>query len=193
MNSRRIISRLLFAVLLTATLSSAEILDFYTNFGPEEDGATGSGSGTFSFDTVAQTLAIEVNWSGLSGLTTVAHIHCCVTLAGTGSAGVAVTAPTLPGFPTDVSEGIYSTILDLTLEGTYSGAFLTGAGGTAEAASAALLQGILDGEAYFNIHSSEYPPGEIRGFIVAVPEPATCLLVGLALIALLRKRNEPSR
>jgi hypothetical protein len=70
----------------------AATLIFTAPLSPEVPGATGSGSAQVAFDTDAQTLAITTNWAGLSGLTTVAHIHCCVTAPGT--AGVAVTVPT---------------------------------------------------------------------------------------------------
>lgn len=175
--------------LLAVMLSPAAVLDFYTYFGPEAPGATGSGRGFFAFDTAAQTLAIDVEWTGLSGTTTVAHIHCCVTTAGVGTVAVAVTPGTLPGFPVGVSQGIYSVVIDLTQTTSYTNVFFTGNGGTAETASAALLQGILDGKAYFNIHSTAFPPGEIRGFLQPVPEPGTAALAGIAFVGLLAWRR----
>jgi hypothetical protein len=42
---------------------------------------------------------------------------------------------------------------------------------------------MLDGTAYFNIHSSQFTGGEIRGFL-RIPEPATLALVCCALLAL---------
>ena len=41
--------------------------------------------------------ADRASFSGLSGTTTVAHIHCCTASPGTGTIGVAVTPVTLPG------------------------------------------------------------------------------------------------
>ncbi|MHB1358403.1 MAG: CHRD domain-containing protein [Rhodocyclaceae bacterium] len=55
----------------------AAIISYQATLGPELTGATGTGFATADYDTIAQTLQISSNWSGLSGVTTVAHIHCC--------------------------------------------------------------------------------------------------------------------
>lgn len=186
---------LLLALTLAMALSAAgAAISFTTTFAPEAPGATGSGSGQYIFDTEAQTLFIDVNWIGLGGTTSVAHIHCCVTTAGDGTIGVAVTPSTLPGFPVGTNAGSYSITLNLAATGTYTASFLNNfGGGTVEGASAALLQGMLDGKAYFNIHTNTFPAGEIRGFLTEVPEPGTWLLSMVALLgmgskALLRRR-----
>lgn len=175
---------------LGAVMLCASPMKFYTSLAPEAVGATGSGSGYFEFDSDANTLLIDVSWSGLSGVTTVAHIHCCVTTAGTGTVGVAVTPVTLPGFPAGVTSGTYSITLDLTSASTYTAAFL-GASSPADpgGAEARLLQGILDGKAYFNVHSTTFPAGEIRGFLAPVPEPGTWVLAGLGILGLMGFRR----
>lgn len=166
-------------VMLAAPLHAATITYNFT-LAPEVSGATGSGSGSVVYDDQAHTLNINTSWSGTSGTTSVSHIHCCVTTAGTGTVGVAVTPTTLPGFPSGVTSGTYAVILDLTQTATYTSGFL-GALTTAEA-EAALVAGMNAGKAYFNIHTSAFQGGEIRGFL-AVPEPALGVLVlwGLAL------------
>jgi hypothetical protein len=66
----------------------------------------------------------------------------------------------------------------MTLNGSYNATFLSNNGGTAATAQTALLNGLDSGSAYFNIHSSVFPAGEIRGFLSAVPLPATLWLYG---------------
>jgi hypothetical protein len=62
-------------------------------------------------------------------------------------------------------------------------------GDTAAGAEAALALGLANGEAYFNIHTTVVPGGEIRGFLHAVPEPRTLSLLGLALGMLIGGRT----
>jgi uncharacterized protein (TIGR03382 family) len=40
------------------------------------------------------------------------------------------------------------------------------------------------GETYVNIHTVTSPGGEIQGFLVLAPEPATFMLAGVLLIGL---------
>src|SRR3954449_12959415 len=65
----------------------------------------GTGLATVILDAAAQTLQINVTFSGLTSNVTAAHIHCCAPL-GT-NAGVATTVPAFPGFPTGVTSGTY--------------------------------------------------------------------------------------
>ena len=177
------IGNALAAALLAATpLANAVVTVYTTPLAPEATGATGSGSATFTYDDSLRTLGISASFSGLSGTTTVAHIHCCVATAGVGTVGVAVMPPTLPGFPAGVSAGSYDAVIDLSLDASYAGAFLTASGGTSDDAERALIDGINAGKAYLNIHTSTFGGGEIRGFLAPIPEPATYALMLMGLL-----------
>jgi len=160
----RITLRSILLSAITLAVSPAAILDYYTSLTPEVSGGTGSGFATFQVDTSLNTLTLNTSWTGLSGLTTVAHIHCCTTNSGTGNAGVATTLPTFLDFPTGVSSGTFNIVLDLTAPSSFNPAFVTNnGGGTLPGATAALLAGMDTGRAYLNIHSTTFGPGEIRG------------------------------
>jgi len=133
--------------------------------------STATGSGYVSIDTVNQMMTVNVTFSGLAGNTTAAHIHSPTAVPGTGTAGVATTTPSFASFPLGVSSGTYSQTLDMTQASSYNPAFVTANGGTTASAFAALCAGIDGGRAYFNIHTSTFPGGEIRGFLVAVFKP----------------------
>ncbi len=92
-----------------------------------------------------------------------------------------------------MTAGTFDSTLDLTAASSYNPTFISAAGGTTALAEAALLAGIAAGEAYWNIHTSVVPGGEIRGFLVAeaaTPESTTMLLAAGALagLGLLRRR-----
>ena len=144
----------------------------------------GTGSGIVIFDTTAHTLFIDVTFSDLIGTTTASHIHCCTMVAGTGTASVATQLPSFLLFPLGVTGGTYTHTFDMTLASSYNPTFITGNGGTPASAEAALLAKALDGKAYFNIHSTFRPGGEIRGFLTPIPEPASLALLGACLTGL---------
>ncbi len=153
-------------------------------------GSTATGFASVTIDTIAQTMDVQITFTGLAGVTTASHIHCCLTIPGVGNAGVATTTPSFAGFPLGVTSGSYdSGALDLTNASTYNPAFVT-AEGSLSNAEAALLAGLAAGDTYLNIHSSVDPGGEIRGFLVAVPEPTTFALLGAGLLGLVLRRHK---
>ncbi len=125
---------------------------------------TGSGSAVITLNTTTHRLRVSANFTGLVGNTTAAHVHCCV--AQPANAGVATTTPTFVGFPTGVRAGSWDNTYDMTLAGTWNGAFVTANGGTPAGAEAAFATGVAAGRSYLNIHSASFPGGEIRGLLV---------------------------
>jgi len=134
-----------------------------------------------TLDTVTNLLTVNVAFAGLVSPTTVAHIHCC---AGPGGIAIpATTTPSFPGFPVGVTTGTYLQTFDLTLASSYNPAFITAHGGTVAGAEAAFIAGLTSGQTYLNIHTSQFPGGETRGQLQAVPEPASLLLLSTGLVA----------
>lgn len=151
----------------------------------------GTGTAVVTLDDVANTLSLNISFSGLLSPTVASHIHCCAPL-GT-NAGVATTTPTFAGFPLGVTSGTYLNTLDLTQASSYNPAFVTANGGSVTTARQALIAGMIAGQSYLNIHTSQFPGGEIRSqlFITAVPEPASwaMMIAGFGAIALMQRRR----
>jgi hypothetical protein len=153
----------------------------------------GTGSATVTVDTVALTINFNVVFSGLTGGNTAAHIHCCV--AQGGNTGVATMVPVLLGFPSGVTSGSFiNQQFSLLDPAFYNPAFITANGGSVGTAEPVFLAGLLNDETYFNIHTAANPGGEIRAFLVPLPEPATFVLGGLALagFGMMRRRKTDS-
>jgi len=178
--------------LVTCLQSSyAAIENFTVSLDGAQDGGgarTGTGSGTLTLDTTADTLTFNnITWSGISADSTASHIH--------GPAAPGVNAGVIyflsaPQPFTTVGPGIRS--------GTISGVMnLTNP--TQNGIAYTVPQQIADLEAglwYINVHSDGtqggFPGGEIRGQILLVPEPSTLALLGLgagALVWRLRRKS----
>jgi hypothetical protein len=145
------------------------------------------GTGTANIDIIdGITMNVSASFADLLGLSTVAHIHN----APTGANGPVMTAtPTFPGFPAGVTAGTYGAMFDLTSAGTWNPNFLDDYA-TVDDARLAFLAALAGGSAYFNVHSTAYPGGELRGQLTPVPLPATALLMlaAVGMLGALRRR-----
>lgn len=195
---RRVV--LAMAVLALAASVEAAPITFTTSLSglneSPQNASPGTGTATVILDTAAQTMRVMVTFADLVGTTTMSHVHCCTLVPGAGTIGVATELPSFTGFPLAVQSGSYDHTFDTSLAATWGASFMNNlGGGTPQGAAAAFLQGMLDGKAYLNVHSSFAPGGEIRGFLAPqaeeVPEPVTLSLIGLGLagVALRHRRR----
>src|SRR3954451_17430038 len=180
--SPRILALLTVPLLLASltTTAHATLFKYIANLdGPSEsppNASPGVGFTEVDYDNFAHTLHVQFSFSGLLGTTTASHIHAATASPFSGTAGVATTTPYFAGFPVGVTSGTYDNTLDLTAAGSYNPAYVTANGGTTAGAEAALVAAIAGGKSYLNIHTGTFPGGEIRGFLLPIPEPSTFTL-----------------
>ena len=183
---KRIVSS--FAMALTMLISSvafaATTTYRSTMSGPSElppNSSPGAGIATIVFDDVAMTMLFSIPFIDLPAGTTVAHLHCCTA---TPLIGTSPPAIGFDDFPVGAQSGLYERLYNLADAATYEPAFLS-VHGTVDAARSFLLSGIDNNQSYLNIHTAQFPAGEIRGFLVElaqpVPEPSSWLMLGVGL------------
>jgi CHRD domain len=123
------------------------------------------GTGVATITITGNSMRVQCAFSGLVGFTTASHIHAATMVAFAGTAGVATVTPTFTGFPSGVTSGLYDHTFDMSLASSFNPSYITAHGGTAAQAWADLKTAMQDGKSYFNLHSSAFPGGEIRGFL----------------------------
>jgi CHRD domain/PEP-CTERM motif len=184
------------AILLPASSVSAAITLYGGNLTASQEvppnASPGTGSALITVDDILMTMRVQVTFADLIGTTTASHIHCCGP-AGT-NVPVATELPLFTGFPVGAHSGTYDHTFDMTLAASYNPAFVSAQGGISNA-FAALANGMATSNAYLNVHSSQFPGGEIRAVLAAVPEPSTwaMMLLGFGAIGLaVRSKPRPA-
>ncbi len=140
----------------TTTESARAILDDYTEVpAVSSPGATGQVElALFN----RQTIGFRVTWSGLSGPPTQSHIHFGKTTEAGGVSAFFCGGSTKPACPQSTSGSISGTIVPADVIGPAGQGIAPGEFGELAAA-------IQAGVTYGNIHSAQFPNGEIRGQI----------------------------
>ena len=132
--------------------------------------STATGSAFVLFDDISKEFVFNLSFTGLTTAVTVAHVH---------NAPVGVNGP--------VEFSIAGKLVDGTgkMTGIFAGLHIL---------SAAQELALKAGDLYFNLHTSTFPGGEIRGQILpggvtVVPLPGAVLLLGSAFGGLLLTRR----
>jgi len=147
---------------------------------PTNPGSGGEiGTGIF-YDDVSKVLNLNVGWgagngfTNLSNVATATHLHGPTALPAT-PADFAINNGVVFGLdaPSGQSAGIWT-------PSASNGSFI----GTVSNFTAVQESILLAGHYYFNVHTAANGGGEIRGNLVAVPEPGSFALMGLVSVGM---------
>jgi hypothetical protein len=164
-----------FAGLLVAIRASAQNIQLDSNLDPFQEvpphNTPGYGSADLTLNLTNSMLSIN------AGTGLYADLLAGATVVRLQDAAVGANGPTLFTFTLDTA-------------GNTSGTF----SGSVGALTAGQITDVLAGNTYLNISDSVFPSGEIRGQILAVPEPGSlAIFAGMGLLAMRRRRySDPS-
>lgn len=131
-----------------------------------------------TFDTVSMLLTINAGWGSSQGFTDLSSAAIASSIQG----------------PTPANNGAgFTQTAGVLFNLTRSSDLVTGGTFTLPSTSITLTPAqqtdLFDGKYYINIRTANNPGGEIRAFIVLVPEPGSMALLGLGLPVLLAFRR----
>jgi CHRD domain/PEP-CTERM motif len=174
------------ATTFTSTLSGLNEI-------PAPNNSAGTGVATAAFFNANNSIRLIGSFQNLTGLSLFGHLHCCSTRTANGAQAIDFSEN--PGFQLDVRSGSFDLTYDLLDATTYTAAFLAASGGTALGARDRLFSNFNNGLGYFNIHSTVFRGGELRGQLVGIPEPASwgMMIVGFGFIGGAMRRRQSVR
>jgi hypothetical protein len=142
-------------------------------------GSPGTGQAIVIWDTTSHLVNVRATFSGLTSGTTASHIHAPIPTTASNATilPVATQLPSFIGFPLGVTSGTFDNTFATNSSTFYNvNGYLNPWGGVGNAESA-LLNSLLTGRNYYNIHTVNFPGGEIRGALTLVPEPGAWALM----------------